>query len=238
MVSTETTWKAASPALQRAADLVKEREALMWVFCGDSITHGALHTYGARDYVEVVEERVRYELGKGQHLFVNSGVDGGTTNGVLQSIQHRILRFDPDIFSLMIGVNDSTPELGIPPGKFEANLKEICTRVRDNCGAEIILQTCCAINPEEDPKRARYPQYMDILRSVAAELDAGLIDHQKHWEEVRLSDEMRWRSWLENPNHPNAMGHWVFAERILTDLGLGTLMHCRCALPRKADVPE
>ena len=33
-----------------------------WVFFGDSITHGALHTYGWRSFPEIFEERLRFEM--------------------------------------------------------------------------------------------------------------------------------------------------------------------------------
>ena len=229
------SWKASSLALQRITDTVRTNETTIWVFCGDSITHGAVHTYGARDYVELIEERVRYELDKSLNLFVNSASSGDTTVGILQTLQHRILRFTPDIFSLMVGINDCASARGISPGTFEANVKTICSRARDECGAEILLHTCCAIKPEETPQRTRYPQYMDVVRQVAADLDAGLIDHEKYWKDVLLSDEPTWRSWLDNPFHPNAMGHWVFAELILKELGLGSLERCRCAVAQKAE---
>jgi len=32
-----------------------------WLFAGDSITHGALHTWGWRDYTEHFSERIRYD---------------------------------------------------------------------------------------------------------------------------------------------------------------------------------
>ena len=39
-----------------------------WLFAGDSITHGALHTFGQRDYAQLFNERVRYEMGRPQDV--------------------------------------------------------------------------------------------------------------------------------------------------------------------------
>ncbi|HEU5326569.1 MAG TPA: hypothetical protein VFU78_00670, partial [Thermomicrobiales bacterium] len=42
--------------------LLQGVEPVRWVFAGDSITHGAAHTIGWRDYTELFGERVRWEL--------------------------------------------------------------------------------------------------------------------------------------------------------------------------------
>src|SRR5262245_38050003 len=42
--------------------LLARPEPVTWVFTGDSITHGALHTRGWRSYPEHFAERVRWEL--------------------------------------------------------------------------------------------------------------------------------------------------------------------------------
>ena len=208
---------------QKLVDRIQQNEKLIWVFCGDSITHGAAHTDGRRDYVELVEEWVRYELGKVQQLFVNSGISGDVTTGVLEGLEHRVLRFQPNVFSLMIGMNDAAR---LPLEEYEKNLREIVSRVRGETPAEVLLQTCCAINSEECPQRLRYPEYMDACRRVAADMETALIDHHAEWEVVRTSDPATFKAWMANEFHPNALGHWVFAERILRDLDLGPLAGC------------
>ena len=202
----------------------------VWVFCGDSITHGAAHTNGRRDYVELIEERVRGELGKTLHLFVNSGISGNTTRDILAQLDHRVLRFRPDIFSLMIGMNDCAANREMSVDEFAVNLRSIIAKVRESATAEVLLQTTCAIDPAETPERVRFLECMEAIREAATELDTALIDHQVEWEKTRRDEPARYASWMANPFHPNALGHWVFAERILRDLGLGALE--QCAPPR------
>lgn len=45
--------------LDQVRPLLKADRPLKWLFTGDSITHGALHTFGWRDYAELFAERVR-----------------------------------------------------------------------------------------------------------------------------------------------------------------------------------
>ena len=212
-----------TPPLQKIIDRVQGNEERIWVFCGDSITHGAYHTFGRRDYVELVQERVRAECGKTLHLFVNSGINGDTTVGILEKLNFRVIQFQPDVFSLMIGMNDSR---NLPLEDYEKNLREIVSRVRAETSAEVLLQTCCAIHPKECPQRLHYPEFMDACRRVAADMETALIDHHVEWEKVRITDRATFASWMDNEFHPGALGHWVFADKILRDLELGPIADC------------
>jgi len=207
-------------AMRTLINEIKTNKNAVWVFCGDSITHGALHTEGKRDYVELVEERVRYELGRAMNLFINTGISGDTTRGILASLEHRALRFQPNVFALMIGMNDCAR---LPEREFAENLDRIIEGVRAGTKAHVLLQTCCAIDPALTPERIQYPQFMEVVRRKAQQHKAAFIDHLAQWEKARLENPKLFNSWMANPVHPNGRGHWVFAERILTDLGLGTL---------------
>ena len=39
-------------------DLISRKEPVRWLFAGDSITQGARHTRGHRDYTQLFKERV------------------------------------------------------------------------------------------------------------------------------------------------------------------------------------
>jgi lysophospholipase L1-like esterase len=204
------------------ARMAAQKEAV-WVFCGDSITHGAFHTQGWRDYTQHFAERVRYEKGLGLHVVVNTAISGHTTREVKAQFAHRVARFRPDFLSLMIGMNDCADTRKMEMEEFRANLREIVARVRAETPAEVILQTGCAIHPERTTARARYPQFMAALREAAAESDAALIDHHADWERARAEARPTFDSWMHDTIHPGALGHWVFAEKMLRDLRIGAL---------------
>ena len=54
--------------IEKIANLLSGKLPVRWIFTGDSITHGGLHLAGWRDYVQLFEERVRWELGPMLHL--------------------------------------------------------------------------------------------------------------------------------------------------------------------------
>ena len=207
---------------QRLIERIQGTAQAVWVFCGDSITEGIVHTHGRRNYVQLVESRVRFleEKGWTMHLFVNSAISGNTTAQVAETLEHRVLRFKPDVFSLMIGMNDSC---NLRPEQFADNLRNIVGRVRASCKSEVLLQTCNAIHPDLHPERGAFPQFMDIVRSVAAELETALIDHHAVWERTRIENRAVFDTWTADRGHPNALGHWVMADRILRELEIGPL---------------
>src|SRR5512133_1528760 len=90
-----------SPSSGNASrDLTRIRETLAdkarprtWVLTGDSITHGAKHTAGSRSYVEHFAERLRWEMGRGQDVVINTGLSGDRADGLLRNFDWRIARF-------------------------------------------------------------------------------------------------------------------------------------------------
>ena len=89
-------------------DLLSGNAHLTWVFTGDSITHGALHTMGCRSYPEHFAERLRWELQRRQDVVINTGISGDRMSRLLQNQDWRVWRFQPDVVSLMMGMNDCT----------------------------------------------------------------------------------------------------------------------------------
>src|SRR5262245_43171096 len=83
-------------------ELLGRKEPLTWVFTGDSITHGALHTKGWRSYPEHFAERVRWELKRMRDIVVNTGISGDRAQGLLPDIDWRVLHLKPDVVSVML----------------------------------------------------------------------------------------------------------------------------------------
>lgn len=96
--------------MQRLQAILKHPQPQTWLFCGASVTHGALHTHGYRDYSQIFNERLRFELGRHMDVVINTGVSGNTTAHILQSFERRIASFNQQVVSLMIGLNDINPE--------------------------------------------------------------------------------------------------------------------------------
>ncbi|MFE0463850.1 SGNH/GDSL hydrolase family protein [Kitasatospora sp. NPDC058965] len=192
-------------------------EPMTWVMTGDSITQAVLHTHGARGWVEHVHERVRWQLDRLTDLVLNTGVSGWRAADVLGSYDHLIGRFAPDVLSISLGTNDARAGLAGLAG-FEGALRELLARSAD---AQLVLHTPLVVSRAGREARAELPAYCETVRRVAADTGALLVDHEAFWR-ARFGDEDP-ISWLDDPAHPNAVGHLAMANHTLRVLGLGEL---------------
>jgi lysophospholipase L1-like esterase len=220
-----------------AADLeqIKARlagkEPVTWVFTGDSITHGALHTLGWRSYPEHFAERVRWELKRMRDIVINTGISGDTIPGVSADLNWRVLQFKPAVVSLMFGMNDCTAG---PAGreKFRTGLAALVERVQAG-GAIPILNTPNTVYIAKSPRREDLPAYADIVREYAVANGVVLVDHWKHWQAAK-PDQETLLPWIEDQSiHPGVYGHREFAKEIFRVLGI----HDEASPTCKLEVP-
>lgn len=207
-----------SASLAEIKQLLAGKKALTWVFTGDSITHGALHTLGWRSYPEHFAERVRWELRRMRDVVINTGISGDRTGGMLGDLDWRALRFRPDVVSVMLGMNDCTAAAaGREP--FRKNLAAIVEKVRA-AGAIPLLHTPNPIFVKNAASRADLPAYADLVRDLAVTSKLALVDHWEHWNKVKPKQEDL-LAWLEDRSiHPNVFGHREFAKLTFRELGI------------------
>lgn len=198
--------------------LLKSSEPVTWVLTGDSITHGALHTYGWRSYPEHFAERVRWELRRVRDVVINTGISGDRTGGLLKDLHWRVLRFQPDVVSVMLGMNDCTAgEAG--RATFRTNLEGIVEKTLA-AGAVPLLHSPNTIYQRNAGGRADLEAYADIVREVAEARKIALVDHWRHWQTTK-PDQEALLPWLEDRSiHPGVYGHREMAKLTFRVLGI------------------
>ena len=209
---------APTAGLDGIQQLLGGKEPLTWVFTGDSITHGALHTLGWRSYPEHFAERVRWELRRMRDIVINTGISGDRTGGLLADLDWRALRFQPDVVSVMLGMNDcSAGEAGRET--FRTNFKTIVEKIQA-AGAIPLLNTPNTVYVKNAGGRADLPAYADIVRQLAADQKLALVDHWTHWQQTK-PDQETLLPWLEDQSiHPGVYGHREFAKLIFRELNI------------------
>ncbi|MCC7518126.1 MAG: SGNH/GDSL hydrolase family protein [Verrucomicrobiae bacterium] len=214
--------------MKRLHQLLKSERPLKWLFSGDSITHGSVHTFGARDYSELFSERLRTELRRPRDLVIKTAISGHTTNELLADFEWRHEQFRPDVAFVMIGMNDCNAAQRISREKFKANLVELCRRLAA-VPSLAVLQTTCPILPGTAPEREpSFPAFMETIRETAAELRLPLVDHTRHWEALNQKTPGVHAYWMNNAFHPNAYGHRMFAELLYRELGIWNPAESSC----------
>ena len=198
-------------------DLLSGTAHLTWVFTGDSITHGALHTMGCRSYPEHFAERVRWELQRRQDVVVNTGISGDRMSRLLQNQDWRVWRFQPDVVSLMMGMNDCT-EGQSGRSTYRSNL-EMFLKSAEQHRTKLLLHAPNPILMAADARRRDLPGYVEQLRAFAREHDLPLIDHYQYWSTVHKPDELVYLL-SDGAIHPNQYGHVELAKLMFQKLGI------------------
>lgn len=184
-------------------DLLAGDAPVTWVFAGDSIVQASRWTDGARGYVELFAERVRYERGRSLDAVINTGVSGWRARDLAANLDRAVLRHAPDVTVIGVGTNDAKDTA---VEDYLAALVSIIDRIR-NAGSRMVLQT-----PVPGPVEA-IPAVAEAIRLLAVEQGAALVDHHARWQPV----EPRWYG---DPTHPNAEGHQVMARTLISALGV------------------
>lgn len=210
----------AASDLARLADLLAGTEPLNWVITGDSITHGLVHTQGARNYAEHLHELIRGELERTRDIIVNSAISGHRLPDILGDFERRVSSWHPAVVTLMIGTNDMSTLPGSPhvePAEFTTSLREFMARVRE-LGAIPVLQTPPSIDIANAPGRERIVEFSDAVRDAAAAVDVILVDQNARFTELG-GGGVPW-GLMNDPFHPNAAGHAALALGLAEALGI------------------
>jgi lysophospholipase L1-like esterase len=198
--------------------LLEGNQAVKWVFAGDSITHGARHLNGWRDYPQLFEERLRYEMGKERNLVIRTATSGWTIGRLSEDLEWRVLQFAPQVASFHFGMNDCTAGDDALPA-FRELYPRIIAKVRETCGSAILIHTPNPVLPNSETRRAPYiDAYVAAIREIAAEVDAILVDHYAAWAEYGKEGEVYYL--MNDPLHPNEYGHRFKAELLFKELGM------------------
>ena len=210
--------------------LLQQKNPLIWVITGDSITHGAAHTRGSRSYPEHFAERVRWEMGRVRDVVINTGISGDRADGILADLDWRVLQFRPNVVSLMFGMNDC---VGGKPNReiFRTKLTEVTRRVQEAGAIPVLNTPNTVVLANSAPRSDELEAYAQIVREIAAERQAILVDHYKHWGTAKPRQEDL-VAWIEDKSiHPGVYGHREFAKLLFKELGIFDPKSETCNLP-------
>lgn len=200
----------------------EDKQPWIWLFFGDSITHGAAHTHGFRSFPEIFAERIRWELHLHKDLIINSGISGRACTDLLaDDYEHLVRRHHPQVVFVLIGTNDivryNDSEL------FRQYLAELVDRLRSE-GSIPVMQTCTPVLKVEDNESyiLRYnklPLYNSVIREIAEQKSVILVDHAAHWQKIAPVENSLKRL-LGEAIHPGGAGHLEMAKEIFRTLGI------------------
>lgn len=199
-------------------------------FIGDSITDcGRARPVGIKQglgegYVAFVDAFLQTWCPERRIRVLNTGCGGHRVTDLEARWQEDVLDLRPDWLSVMIGINDVWRQFDnaletnqVPLDHFERVYRSLLERTRPGLKG-LVLMTPFFIEPNlSDPMRACMDRYGDVVKKLATEFDAILVDVQKAFG--RYLEHRPSQSLCGDRVHPNKTGHMIIARAFLNAVG-------------------
>jgi lysophospholipase L1-like esterase len=205
------------------------------VMIGDSITDcGRARPVGeagidgsglGTGYVSLVDSLLRAAYPQGRIRVVNMGTSGNTVRDLAERWQTDVLDLEPDWLSIMIGINDVWRQFDSPLRteqqvgleEYETTLRRLAESTRPTVQG-LVMMTPYFIEPlRADPMRARMDEYGAVVRRIAAEVGAVLVDTQAAFDGLLAHTHPMTIAW--DRVHPAPVGHMALARALLNAVG-------------------
>jgi len=203
------------------------------VMIGDSVTdcerakpvgEGLFNAIG-RGYVSNVDALLSSAYPELEIRVVNMGISGNTVLDLKKRWQTDVLDQKPDWLSVMIGINDVWRQYDSPRIKeshvdleaYEAALRELLQAVRPQLKGLVLMTPFFIESNTEDAMRRTMDQYGEVVKRLALEFDATLVDTQASFN--KLLSHMHSSNIAWDRVHPNHVGHMTLARAFLNGVG-------------------
>ena len=204
------------------------------LFQGDSITDGNRYKSKASEwdknhqighsYVYIITGLLGMQYPERGLEFVNRGISGNTAGELEKRWQTDALDIEPDVLSVLVGVNDcvraSTHAVkDLSASRYEESYRSILRQSREkNPELKIILLEPFAYTDTQnienaEIRRAILRTEQKIVRRLAEEFDAIFIPLQELFDKARTVREPSY--WLWDGTHPTEAGHALIAREYL-----------------------
>ncbi len=190
------------------------------LFQGDSITDGNRgrsadpnHILG-HGYAFIIAAKYGAELAERDLIFMNRGVSGNTVLDLEKRWQKDTLDLQPDILSILIGVNDKGR--GVPMEQYEQVYDKLLADAKA-ANPKIKLVLCepfvvnhLATTPANGCPNADIVKRQEIVAKLAAKHGAALVHFQKALDEAcKRAPALHW---IWDDIHPTYSGHQILAD--------------------------
>jgi lysophospholipase L1-like esterase len=199
------------------------------VMIGDSITDcGRARPVGegpgealGRGYVGLIDSWLQISPAQPNIRVVNMGTSGDTARDLKRRWQTDVLDLKPDWLALMIGVNDvwrqfDSPnqiELHVGLDEYRHTLETLVQQTAPSLRGLILLTPFLVEPNPAEPMRAQIDQYGAVVRTLARQSGAVLVDTQAAFDQVLQA--VHPARLAADRVHPTPAGHMLLAKAFL-----------------------
>ena len=195
---------------------MKKMKKIKIVFQGDSITDAGRDKRNYHDmgggYPKYAAELISEAYPEIEFEFINFGISGNRTCQLFDRIYTDGLAFEPDIISILIGINDiwhrhGSARIATTDAQIELNYRSILERIRRESNAKILILSPYLLlreSPDADAFREDLKTVLPIVRKLAAEFADVYVPLDEHFAVAEPLEEPKFYS--VDGVHPNANG--------------------------------
>ncbi len=201
------------------------------LFIGDSITDADRNSHAYKPfgfgYVNFAANALLAKYPAYNLNIINTGISGNTIRDLKNRWQKDCLDHNPDILSILIGVNDvwrlfaSEDELpyAVPLDEYEITYRQLLTIVKQKCNSQLVICEPFMFCDDYNSKMfAHLRRYVEAVRTIADDFNACLVPLQKAIDE-RIK-EVSPQNWSLDMVHPEVWAHAWIAQQWLIAAGL------------------
>lgn len=205
-----------SGLLKRLVGKLAAGEEALYVVYGDSISTGGEASEESLAYFGRFADTLRGLYPQARIRIVNRSIGGEDTNGGASRVDNDVVPLQPDLVSIGYGMNDqnihddgsNTTTLE----DFEKNLRYMIETIRKAGDTDLILVTPCEPNPNWQHTSGKTSRYADVIRGLGNEYGIGVADAHAEWTAELAAGKTPESLLLNNINHPNDYGHWIYSK--------------------------
>ena len=154
------------------------------LFQGDSVTDAGRNREDLLDlgpgYPSVTAQRLRDAFPELDFTFYNKGISGNRTDNLVARLQEDFLDLEPDLVTILIGVNDSWHRMDAPfidttEEMTEANYRAVLESLKERKIPIVILEPFALPTEKTAVFRADLNNKIDVIRKLAREYAVAYI---------------------------------------------------------------
>lgn len=179
---------------------------------GDSITFGGDASQERLQFPRRYAQELQEQFPKAEIAFENGATSGDSTVQGLARLEEKVLSRKPDLVLAGFGMNDHNKG-GLEPEAFTENLVTLVETIRARTGAEVILYSAFPPNPDWKFGSHRMELFAAATQRAAEKTHCAFADVFAVWTKVLARKDLP-SLLINNINHPNDFGHWLYFETL------------------------
>lgn len=195
------------------------------LFQGDSVTDGGRDRRNYFDlgsgYAKYAAEHIRNACPDQELEFINLGIGGNRTDQLFDRIYLDGIKLNPDVISILIGINDIGHRYGVEriatsDAQFELNYRGILDRLKNETSAKIVIMAPYLLDAKRPAgMREDLKKILPIVRKLAEEYADVYIPLDQYFDEA-LKTQPEPLYYSGDAVHPNENGK-QFIGKIYAD---------------------